>query len=373
MTEICKNPKTSEFMKNTFKPGAVIVSYGMRGGGKTHSAISFIQRMMEGYYPGMPSHIVLVTNVIFVKHTRSGMEQEAPPGVRMIHEMKELFPIVTDCLDKYGRKDTMIILLLDEAQNFLLGDMNSQGDMARSMKVFCGIIRKFNLCLWLISPAMRNLGPAFRNFLDADNDPGNVNCTFQKDNAEARRYMNARKMERDPRSFAFVRAGYHAQRQIISVPTSSWTKDPESLPIGGYAYDHLSSADFSVGDFPFHDFVRYISGRSSFAMARAIKEFYDKMGDGETEVSADRRYTERELVTLYYKRAQPFLGEKIYKKDLAVIFGRCVKTLEDWIGNDTSSTGVTCGSDPSSKGEDGGSSDPPNPRKAMGSGVSERV
>ena len=47
LTEICQNPKTVEFMKSTFKPGAVIVSYGMRGGGKTHAAISFCQRMMD--------------------------------------------------------------------------------------------------------------------------------------------------------------------------------------------------------------------------------------------------------------------------------------------------------------------------------------
>ena len=39
--------------------------------------------------------------------------------------MKEIFPIVTDTLEKYGRKDTIIVLLLDKAQNFLLGDMNN--------------------------------------------------------------------------------------------------------------------------------------------------------------------------------------------------------------------------------------------------------
>ena len=336
MSEMCNNPRMIEFMKSTFKPGAVVVSYGMRGGGKTHSAISFIQRMMEGYYPGMPSHIVLVTNVIFVKHTRSGMVQEAPPGVTMIREMKELFPIVTDLLDKYGRKDTMIILLLDEAQNFLLGDMNSQGDMARSMKVFCGIVRKFNLVLWLISPAMRNLGPAFRNFLDADNDPGNVNCTVEKDNAEAKRYMNSRKMERDPRSFAFVKPGYHAKRQIVSVPTSSWTRDPETLPMGGYAYDHLSSADFTIGDFPFHDFVRYISGKSSFAMATAIKEFYATLDDN-VKATSDGRYTEKELASLYYRKAlENIVGKKVRKEDLKLVFGRDTKTLDGWAGIDTS-------------------------------------
>ena len=101
-----------------------------------------------------------------MKKCQKGFVTESPPGVYTIHSMKEIFPIVVETLEKYGRKDTMIVLLLDEAQNFLLGDMNNVGDMAASMKKFCGIIRKFNLCLWLLSPAMRNLGPAFRNFLD---------------------------------------------------------------------------------------------------------------------------------------------------------------------------------------------------------------
>ncbi len=326
LTEICQNQKTVEFMKSTFKPGAVIVSYGMRGGGKTHAAISFCQRMMEGYYPGMPEHILLVTNVIFVRRTKNGMEQEAPHGVHMIHEMEELFPIVTDALERYGRKNTMIILLLDEAQNFLLGDMNSQGDMARAMKVFCGIIRKFNLCLWLISPAMRNLGPAFRNFLDADNDPGNVNCTMQKDNDEARKYMNRKKLERDPRSFAFVRPGYRARPQIMTVPTSSWTHDPETLPIGGYAYDPLSSADFSVGDFPFHEFVRYISGKSSFGMAKAIREFYDTLGT-DAPVTPDRAKEEREKKM---EIAKSFRRAGVTIETIAKAFGVHENTVKTW-------------------------------------------
>ena len=282
--------------------------------------------MMEGYYPGMPEHILLVTNVIFVRRTKNGMEQEAPHGVHMIHEMKELFPIVTDALERYGRKNTMIILLLDEAQNFLLGDMNSQGDMARAMKVFCGIIRKFNLCLWLISPAMRNLGPAFRNFLDADNDPGNVNCTMQKDNDEARKYMNRKKLERDPRSFAFVRPGYRARPQIMSVPTSSWTHDPETLPIGGYAYDHLSSADFSVGDFPFHEFVRYISGKSSFGMAKAIREFYDTLGT-DAPVTPDKAKEERERKM---EIAKSFRRAGVTIETIAKAFGVHENTVKTW-------------------------------------------
>ena len=64
----------------------------------------------------------------------------------------------------------------------------------------------------------------------------------------------------------------------MSVPTFSWTTDPEKLPVGGYAYDHLSSADFTVEDFPFHEFVKYISGKSSFGMVKTVRDFCANLG-----------------------------------------------------------------------------------------------
>lgn len=250
----------NSYVHDIFKPGAVLVSYGMRGGGKTHCAVSFCQRLIENYYPTTPKHVVLITNVIFVRKAQDGFVTESPPGVHTIHTMREIFPLIVTALEEHGRKDTMIVLLLDEAQNFLLGDMNNVGDMAASMKKFCGIIRKFNLCLWLLSPAMRNLGPAFRNFLDAENDPGNVNCTFQKNNLAAARFIKQMHYDMDPRSIVYVKAGFHEPVQRMPVPTSSWTRDPETLAVGEYAYDNLSSADFVVGDFPFHSFSHRIWG-----------------------------------------------------------------------------------------------------------------
>ncbi len=324
------NDFINNYLKGIFKPGAVLVSYGMRGGGKTHCAVSYCQRLIENYYPTTPKHVVLITNVIFVKKTAKSFATESPPGVYTIHSMREIFPIVVETLEKYGRKDTMIILLLDEAQNFLLGDMNNVGDMASSMKKFCGIIRKFNMCLWLLSPAMRNLGPAFRNFLDAENDPGNVNCTFQKDNAKAERFIKQRHYDMDPRSIVFVRAGAHEPRQKLPVPTSSWTRDPETLEVGEYAYDNLSSADFVVGEFPFHEFVQYISGKSSYDMISGIREFYSTLDAEQKEApqAPDGRMTEKEFITRYY----PILLSKgLSKAFLSEVFKHDKKTLDGWV------------------------------------------
>jgi len=130
---------------------------------------------------------------------------------------------------------------------------------------------------------MRNLGPAFRNFLDAENDPGNVNCTFQKNNADAKRFIDSRHYDMDPRSIVYVKAGFNEPTQLLPVTTSSWTRDPDTLAEGEYAYDNLSSADFVVVDFPFHEFVQHISGKSSYDIISGIKEFYDALDRGEME------------------------------------------------------------------------------------------
>lgn len=294
------------YFKGIFRPGAVLVTHGMRGGGKTHSAIAFCQNLIEHRYPDCPKYVILITNVIFVKKVDKtqhpeGFVKEAPENVFMVERMRDIFPIITDALERYGRKDLLVIFLLDEAQNFLMGDENSRGEMAVSMKKFCGIIRKFNLCLWLISPRMMNLGPAFRNFLDADTDSGNVTCTFQKIKTKAEGFVAKMHLDIDPRSIAFVKAGFTEPVQYIPVPDSSWTRVPETLALGEYAYDTYASADFDIGDFPFREFVRHISGKSSYDMIPAVKEFYATLGEEEKAApTVDGRMTREEWIGLMF-------------------------------------------------------------------------
>ena len=323
-----------EVVRDIFKPGAAIVSCGNRGGGKTHCAISYCQRLMEGYFTGTPKHVFLLTNVIFVKKVPTtvhpkGFLTESPKGVYTVKTMREIFPIIESILDRYGRQDTLIILLLDEAQNFLLGDENNRSDMAVSMKKFCGIIRKFRLAIWLISPAMRNLGPAFRNYLDADNDPGNVNCTFEKDKNRAIEYLNSRDSDMDYRSITFVKQGQHEEEMILPVPTSAWTRKPEDIQMGEYVYDNEASAFFDMGEFPFNDFVMHISGKSSYDMGDAISEFYRTLEsqDAGEDVETDKV---KKIRLAYAKEIAPKLRKLIKRKYLAPILGVSETTISNW-------------------------------------------
>ena len=336
--EMVKPPVNYEFLRkylsNIIKPGAVIVSDGMRGGGKTHTAVSFCQNIIEGKIGGFPEHTILLTNVIFVRKNRGGgFDTGAPPNVHTVFTLKEIFPIIADNLEMNGRKDTMFILLLDEAQNFLMGDMNSSGEMAKSMKSFCGIIRKFNLCLWLISPALRNLGPAFRNFIDADNDPANVTCTFEKHPSYAKRLIEERHYDMDPRSLVEVKPGAKEFGQMLPVLDASWTKDPESLKEGEYAYDHLASADFRIGEgFPFDEFVFSISGKSSYHMIESIREFYQRLDSDQSELPLVSEETRNLIETNYRNRiVWEMYCQKFTHKQIASVFGVSERSSQKWI------------------------------------------
>ena len=143
----------------------------------------------------------------------------------------------------------------------------------------------------------------------------------------------------DPRSIVFVKAGYSEPTQLLPVPTSSWTRDPETLDIGEYAYDNLSSADFTVGDFPFHEFVQHISGKSSYDMISGIREFYrslDTIGTGEQSNSSE---TEK-IRMAYAKELAPKLRRFVKRKDLAEIFGVSKTTISNWCpGQEEESSG----------------------------------
>ena len=341
-------------VKEIFKPGACLVSYGRKGGGKTHCAVSFAQKLVQGEFPDMPKHVFLLSNILFVRNDGSKRPpEEYPPNVYKILTLKDYFPIVADLLDRYDRKDLLILLVLDEAQNFLLGDLNS-GDLAKSFKTFAGLFRKFNTVAWFLTPAMRNLTPAFRNFIDSDTDAGNVTCTFQKNVERSAAFVRKRRYDLDPRDIVYVKTAADAPVRMMIVPTSSWTRDPYTIPVGEYAYDTNSSAAFQIGDFPFYEFLFFISGKTSFDMVDSIREFYRKMEAGEVgEGPVDRDRVEKELKLRYMKNCiQAKLTEPVMMK----VFGMTRNQVQ-YLKNQARTKYPELGKEAS---EGGGGTDPPS-------------
>ena len=268
-----------KYYQKVFRPGALMVTSGRRGGGKTHSAISFAQMLVNGIYPELGKWRI-ATNVIFVRKHRDRFVTDYPAGVHHIVSLKELFPIAAEVLEK----NENLLLILDEAQNFLLGEHNGTPTVT-SMKTFMGIIRKFNIAVWLLSPVTKNMGPAFRNFIDDPDNPGNVSVLWDRHEDFARKIIREHNLNIDTRDIIFMKYSALERAEATIIPKLSWTTPPDKLKEGEFCYDHKASAEFSVGDgFDFKAFISATGNVSSFEMVDAIRSFYCDMKEtGEKE------------------------------------------------------------------------------------------
>lgn len=279
---------TDRMMSDLFRPGTNHVTDGLRGGGKTFQAVAYAEAMVKGYYPSM-AKTVLLTNIIFVKRVKldgpyeEQYVMETPPDVYHVTSMEAMFRVMTKLLRKYGRTEVMFLLVLDEAQNFLLADEYQQDTSINFIKLY-GTTRKFNMCIWLLTPSINNLPPRARNFLDAD-PSGYVTCQWRKNKQAAVRFIREHHTEGiDPRELTTLRMGQNAAPVWFRVTGTSWTRPLDELGIGEYGYDHLANADFKVSisrdperAFDFTEFMERCSDVPSYKIASVMQNFFDRM------------------------------------------------------------------------------------------------
>ena len=257
------------------KPGSVWLTSGFKGGGKSHTAIAMAELFVKGKFPSV-GRVVVLTNMIFFHKKGGKIIEEPPPGVFHITTMKEVFPLIVDALKKYDRKVT-ILLILDEAQNFIGGD-NNQTNASVMMKIFLGTIRKFGLMVWFLTPSAASIGPAFRNYLNDPKYPGNLTAMWKKDLAYNKKIIEAHHMQNvQPKELMLVRNFDMDQPVLLRIPVTEWTKPKDDLKEGEYCYDHEASATFYVGDgFDWEDFNRTIGGVSSINAITTIERYFIK-------------------------------------------------------------------------------------------------
>ena len=295
---------TDKMMSDLFRPGTNHVTDGLRGGGKTFQAVAYSEAMVKGVYPSMQK-VVLLTNIIFVKRVRldgpfeEQFEMETPPDVYHVTSMEAMFRVMTKLLRKHGRTDVMFLLVLDEAQNFLLADEYQQDTSINFIKLY-GTTRKFNMCIWLLTPSINNLPPRARNFLDAD-PSGYVTCQWRKNKQAAVMFIREHHTEGiDPRELTTMKMGQNAMPVWFRVTGTSWTRPLEELGVGEYGYDHLANADFKVSisrdperAFDFTEFMERCSDVPSYKIASVMQNFFDRMDgkappdDGDFEQKVD--------------------------------------------------------------------------------------
>lgn len=267
-----------EFMYDLLQPGETIVFGGKRGGGKTATALSIAQHAVQGDYGH--SHVEIVTNVLFGRVTGNGEPVEDYPE-HVHHEdtlagtMRRIGGIIGD----YGSGNCLIIWLLDEAQNFMMADMNGTKENLALTK-YLGNARKFDVCNMFLTPAINNLTPRVRCFPTGDQKSGYCSCQMQKDPTKASEIIRSV----DPRSITFVRTEAGAQPVPLFIKPTSWIRGiyAKGLEPGSYGYDTKSTASFSIGKnendvpFSFEKFIMATSGGLSHELPKKIRTFFDE-------------------------------------------------------------------------------------------------
>ena len=300
---------TNKFMTDLFKPGTNHVTDGLRGGGKTFQAVGFSEAMVEGLYRGMVKTIML-TNIIFVKRVsfEGDAEQqfvmETPPNVYHVTSMEAMFRLQARLMRKYGREGVMFLVVLDEAQNFLMAD-EYQKETSLAFVKWYGTTRKFNTCLWLLTPSINNLPPRARNFLDGD-PAGYVNARWRKNKHLAAQYIRMHGIEGvNPQELTQLKLGTEIPPVWVRITGTPWTRPLEELDIGEYGYDHLANADFKVSidkenPFDFDGFLEKCSDMPSYKMATVMQDFFDEMdgtgGGSATTPEADERVEKAAMI-----------------------------------------------------------------------------
>ena len=267
-----------EYFARMFRPGAVILTSGFKGGGKSHTAIAVAEQLIEGMYPSV-GKVEVFTNILFFHNVNGRIVEEAPEHVHIVTTMKDLFPLLMDSIESNGRS-VLNLLILDEAQGFIGGDSN-QTNASVMMKEMLGIIRKFRLAVWFLTPSARSIGPAFRNWLNDPRYPGNLTARFMKDLAWNEKYIEQMHLNINPQSLMQVK-NFDSDPILLVVPITEWTQTRDNLKPGEYCYDHEASATFYVGeDFDWEKFNRTIGGVSSLRVMETIRRYYRENHSGE--------------------------------------------------------------------------------------------
>lgn len=274
-----------EFVKDTVRGGINHIWGGGRGSGKSHAAISFVQPLVEGKYPQL-GNVACISNMIMLKTFSGGIRVGYPDNFFHVQTIADMFRKTGDLLHEFGMGNIKIILLLDEAQNFMLADQNSSPEN-QAMVRYMGITRKFGHCTMLLTPTERNLVPRIRNFEDDPNVPGYCGVLWKKDTVVASDFIRQYPgLGLKPRDITTMAMSSYDEPLPMMIPSTSWTTPCEKLRTGGYAYDTLSSASLSLGEnFDIVKFINKCSGVASYELPDAISEYFDGV-EAESEEEA---------------------------------------------------------------------------------------
>ena len=278
-------------MRYLYDPGQLLLSYGPRKDGKTHTAVAF----NEWNVKHRPEFHVL-TNVPFmrVKGFQDGrpvFEKGYPDRVQLVQSFEDIFRATGRILEK--DLDSVISIPMDEMQNYALAETGSE-DMNINLNRWAGIIRKFQQIPHGMTPVYANIPKRWRHFADDPTYGGNVTCLIFKDRALTEEYNRRTGSSFAFKQLAWVQDSFLPQdvkrdrlegREPLEIPVTSWTKpwekpeDWKRLKEGDCFFNHRSSANLDVGGpgFDFSAFLRAVSGVLHFDVPAVINSFFERL------------------------------------------------------------------------------------------------
>jgi hypothetical protein len=269
-------------MDRCTEPGAVNLITGDRKSGKSFTAVSMMQPVVEGRIKELPKTFML-TNMVFV---HAGTEGRAmPPGVTYVESVEGLFRTMLSIYEEHGTGIRMV-LVMDEAQTHMMADKNHD-PVNQAMLQILSLIRKFNLAVFFLSPTRMNLAPRIRNFIDDPKTPGNMNYLWYKDLPRIRAYIKERKLPYKANQFTTWQPSESVPSAILYVPTTSWTTKVGDLK-KGYAYDDEAAATFRYKDtdvFDHKDLIDACSGVRKDGIPGALRDYFDGLDSGTAALS----------------------------------------------------------------------------------------
>ena len=233
-----------KFLTTAFAPSSVMLTDGHMGDGKTFTSVSLIQEFMESYI-GEP--VFFATNFVFKYRTPQGLVRKDPPNVYHIETLEALLRLAGDLMSKYGFGNFRLIWALDEAQNFIPAEEHLSPTSKAIYKMFSNI-RKFGICVWLLTTQADHLGPRMRSGPVTGDRGGFIQIMWKKDMTVIKNYLAAHGIDRsEAKRFITVRWKPDMAPMVMYIPSPSWTTPLDDLPIGGYAYDTSAISTFSIG------------------------------------------------------------------------------------------------------------------------------
>jgi hypothetical protein len=205
-----------------------------------------------------------------------------PPKVHYADSVEQMFRTMLRIYDGRGLK-VRIAIGMDEAQQHMLSDQNSD-PVNQAMLSFLGVIRKFNVSLWFMSPTRMNLAPKIRNFIDDPQKAGNLDFLWFKDFPRIKKIIANNNLNKKPHQYITIQSGAEHRSRLLYVPETSWMTKVADLKPGQYGYDDEAAATFRYSDHP--DFnhqtlLDMCSGIPKADIPEQIREYFEMLDAGE--------------------------------------------------------------------------------------------